>query len=56
MTSSGLTVAWIIVIVLGSLLLVGAISVGVYFMWKRRRGFMGSDGVGQSSQLRATYY
>lgn len=56
--SEPLGVGWIVAIVLGSLLVVGAIVAGVYFMWKRRRGFMGAEGagVGQSSQLRATYY
>lgn len=53
---SGLTTGWIVVIVIGAVIVAGGIGVGVYFLWKRRRGFMGAEQSGQGSQLRATYY
>ena len=57
--SSGWSATWIaLVIVLGITVAIG-VGVGVYFLWGRRRGFMGEDGSGggeQGGQLRATYY
>ena len=32
------------------------VGVGIYYLWKRRRGFMGPEESGEGSQLRATYY
>lgn len=53
---SGLGTGWIVVIVMGSVLVAIGIGVGVYFLWRRRRGFMGAEQSGGGSQLRATYY
>ena len=50
------TTAIVVISVLSFLVAVG-IGVGIYFFWKKRRGFMGSEQTAQgSSQLRATYY
>jgi hypothetical protein len=54
--NTGLTAAWIIVIVIAGLVLTIGIGVVIYYFWRRRRGFMGGEERGEGSALRATYY
>lgn len=54
---SGVSAGWIVVIVICSLVVAVGIGAGIYYLWKRRRGFMGpEDGSQPDSQLRSTYY
>lgn len=54
--SNELSTAGIVVISVLSFIVAVGIGIAIYFFWKKRRGFMGSEQTVQGSQLRATYY
>jgi hypothetical protein len=54
--SDGLTGGYILLIILGSLFIVGVIGYAIYAFWNRRKGFMGPEASGEGTSIKATYY